>query len=211
MRKYFWISLILAAISLGLSACATSGTNDTATSGAKTAMTDSDLENNIKARLDSDMSLKAANLKVSASADRNEATLSGTVDSEALRSKALELAKTARAGLAITDKIDVEPREMTRTEYTEKRAREERDKAKGYGEKIGDTLDDAWIHSKIVAKLIGNSTTQERKINVDVVDNAVTLRGTVETTQQKVEAERIAKETEGVYRVVNQLKVGGKS
>lgn len=211
MRKYFSIFLILAAISLGLSACATSGTNDTATSGTKPAMTDSDLENSIKAKIESDLGIKAANLKVSANADRNEATLSGTVDSEALRSRALELAKTARAGLVITDKIDVEPREMTRTEYTEEQARAERDKAKGYGEKIGDTLDDAWIHSKIVAKLIGNSTTPERKINVDVMDNTVTLRGTVETAQQKAEAEHIAKETEGVKRVVNQLKVSGKS
>jgi osmotically-inducible protein OsmY len=69
------------------------------------------------------------------------------------------------------------PREISRAEYTEELARGEREKAKGYGEKIGDTLDDAWIHTKIVAKLIGDTTTPERKINVDVVNNMVTLRG----------------------------------
>ena len=68
-------------------------------------------------------------------------------------------------------------------------------------------LDDAWIHTKIVAKLIGDWDTPERKINVDVAHNMVTLRGTVDSANAKAEAERIAKETEGVKRVTNQLKV----
>jgi hypothetical protein len=98
-------------------------------------------------------------------------------------------------------------RELTRAEYTEEKAREARDRAKQTGETIGDTLDDAWIHTKIVAKLIADADTPERKINVDVVNNAVTLRGTVDTAEARVEAERIAKETEGVKSVTNQLKV----
>ena len=91
--------------------------------------------------------------------------------------------------------------------YSEEQAREERARAKESKETIGDTLDDAWIHAKIVAKLIGDTRTPERKINVDVVNNEVTLRGTVDTAEAKVEAERIAKETDGVKKVVNQLKV----
>ena len=91
--------------------------------------------------------------------------------------------------------------------YTEEQAREERARAKENKETIGDTLDDAWIHTKIVAKLIANSKTPERKINVDVVKNAVTLRGSVDSAEEKAEAERIAKETEGVQKVTNQLKV----
>jgi len=174
-------------------------------------MTDSELENNIKAKLNADPQLKAADLGVSANADKKEVTLSGTVGSQALRTKAVDLAKSAHAGLIITDKIDVKPRELSRAEYTEEYAREERTKAKDYGEKIGDTLDDAWIHSKIVAKLITDLKTPERKINVDVVNNVVTLRGTVDTAEQKAEAGRIAKETDGVKSVNNQLKVGGKA
>jgi len=91
--------------------------------------------------------------------------------------------------------------------YTEEQAKEERARAKQNKETIGDTLEDAWIHTKIVAKLIANSKTPERKINVDVVNNAVTLRGTVDSAEEKAEAERIAKETEGVTKVTNQLKV----
>ena len=97
--------------------------------------------------------------------------------------------------------------ENSRGTYTEKQAQEERDRAKASKETIGDTLDDAWIHTKIVAKLITNSTTPERKINVDVVKNVVTLRGTVDSAEEKTAAEKIAKDTDGVKSVVNQLKV----
>src|SRR5437588_9287442 len=92
-------------------------------------------------------------------------------------------------------------------QYTEEQAREERARAKDNKETIGEALDDAWIHAKIVAKLIGDSKTPERKINVDVVKGVVTLRGSVDTAEAKTEAERKAKETEGVKSVSNQLKV----
>jgi len=207
MRKLFWASFVVMAFGLILTACAPTEPGETM-SKPNVKMTDSELENKIKARFDSDAQLKAADLSVSANADRNEATLSGTVGTQALRTKAVSLAKEASSGLILTDKIVVKPRELTREEYTEENAREEREKAKGTGEKIGDSLDDAWIHTKIVAKLIGNADTPERKINVDVVNNVVTLRGTVDTNEQKVKAERVAIETEGVKRVVNQLKVG---
>jgi osmotically-inducible protein OsmY len=91
--------------------------------------------------------------------------------------------------------------------YSEEQARDERARAKENKETIGDSLEDAWIHTKIVAQLLGNSQTPERKINVDVVNNEVTLRGTVDTAEAKTEAERIAKATDGVKKVVNQLKV----
>jgi len=71
--------------------------------------------------------------------------------------------------------------------YTEEQAREEREKAKGNKETIGQSLEDAWVHTKLVAKLIGDTKTPERNINVDVVDGAVTLRGQVDTAEAKTE------------------------
>ena len=91
--------------------------------------------------------------------------------------------------------------------YTEEQARAERERAKSNKETVGQSLDDAWIHTKIVAKLIGDAQTPERKINVDVVEGAVTLRGEIDTAEAKAEAERVAKETDGVKKVTNQLKV----
>ena len=104
-------------------------------------------------------------------------------------------------------RLDPTPTPTRQTKLSEEQAKEERARAKQNKETIGDTLDDAWIHAKIVAKLIGESKTPERSINVDVVNNDVTLRGTVATAEAKTEAERIAKDTDGVKKVINQLKV----
>ena len=206
MKSYLLAITFAGFLLLGLTGCETDMTQN-ATNTTKSTMTDSELENAIKAKIESDAQLKAAGIGVDADVEDKTATLSGTVETQSLRTKAVELAKSAHAGLAITDKIDVKPREVTRSEYTEEMAKEARAKAKGYGESIGDSLDDAWIHTKVVAKLIGNSTTPQRKINVDVVKNAVTLRGEVDDNEGKAEAERIAKSTEGVKSVKNMLVV----
>jgi hypothetical protein len=103
--------------------------------------------------------------------------------------------------------VSATPTPTATPKYSEEQAREERARAKENKETVGQSLDDAWIHTKIVAKLIGNSQTPERKINVDVVNGEVTLRGTVDTNEAKAEAERVAKETDGVKKVTSQLKV----
>jgi osmotically-inducible protein OsmY len=130
---------------------------------------------------------------------------------DALRTKAMALAESVRPGLVIQNRIEVKPRELSRSEYTEELARQERERARQYRETIGNSLDDAWIHSKIVAKLIADTRVIERKVNVDVNNNMVTLRGTVDTAEQKSAAEQIARETDGVKGVVNQIKVARES
>ncbi len=202
-KNLFAIGIFVFCIAL-FSACETVHTS----SDKPAKMTDAELENVIKTKINSDAQLKAANLGVDADSDTNTATISGTVNSPALRTRAVELAKSAQAGLIVSDKVEVKTGEVTREGYTEDMAKEARDKAKRSGDSIGDTLEDAWIHTKIVAKLIGDSDTPQRKINVDVNNQIVTLRGIVETKEQKQEAERIAKSTDGVKSVTNQLKVG---
>ena len=184
---------------LVLSGCSQSGTS---TAGP----TNADLEQSIKAKMATQPELASA-ISVSAHADKNEVTLSGTVPTDSLRTEAVQKAKSSQPGLVVTDKIDVKPRELTRNDYTAEMARETRERAKSGGDTIGESIDDAWIHTKITAKLIGNSDTPARKINVDVVNKVVTLRGQVNSAAAKAEAERIAKETEGVQRVRNLLRV----
>ena len=207
MRRILWALVVVSAFIVVLTGCSESDSGKT-TVGERARITDSELESQIKDKLSSDPQVRAADLRVNADAGKHEATLSGTVESAAVRTRAIELARSAHAGLTVNDKIEVKARELSRTDYTEEYAKEARMKAKEYGEQIGDSLDDAWIHTKIVAKLIGNTVTPERKINVDVVNNVVTLRGTVDTAEQKAEAARVAKETDGVKSVKNLLKVG---
>jgi BON domain len=69
------------------------------------------VEKAVKAMFDTDERVKTANISVNADVTKNEVTLSGTVDSEAIRSKAVELAKSAHAGVIVNDKINVKPRQ----------------------------------------------------------------------------------------------------
>ena len=205
MRHFTWLyptSLCAAVMTVALAGCSTSMDR---THAASRKVTDGDLERAIESRWSTVPDLK--DLRVSANADKNEATLSGTVGTQELRSRALDLAAGASPGLKVTDKITVKPAEVARNDYTEEMAYKAREKARTLGDKIGDSVDDAWIHTKITAKLIGDSDTPARKINVDVVKNVVTLRGKVDSAAAREEAVRIAKETEGVKRVNDLLVV----
>jgi hyperosmotically inducible protein len=184
-----------------------SQTGSTTAASAPSVTSDSDLQNAVQARLNADPELNAAKLDVDANAKDNKITLKGTVSTETMRLRAVDLAKAGSPSLEITDKIEVKPHEISRSEYTEDMAREAREKAKIAGDKIGTSINDAWIHTKITSKLISDKDTPARKINIDVVDGIVTLRGEVNTTIAKDEADRIAKDTEGVRRVRNLLKV----
>jgi len=183
------------------------GCSQTGSTTSANGMTNSELEQAIHSRMNADPDLQAANLDVDANAKDNKATLSGTVPTEALRNEAVQMAKAVRSSLEITDKINVKPRELSRNEYTEQMAREAREHARASGDTIGSSIDDAWIHTKITSKLIVDKDTPARKINVDVMNGVVTLRGEVNTPAAKAEAERIAKDTEGVKRIRDLLKV----
>jgi hypothetical protein len=54
-------------------------------------------------------STKKADLSVRADITKNEVTLSGTVQSEAVRSRAVTLAQTAHVGVVVNDRMIVKP------------------------------------------------------------------------------------------------------
>jgi osmotically-inducible protein OsmY len=207
MKRLFIIGLMVTLPSFSFMACQDRGGDGAKMSNSTAQISNADLANNIKTKLDSDPQLQTANLKVSADAEKNVATLSGTLESSSLRVKAIDLAKSAQPGLTIEDQIEITSSEVSRKDYTEQMAQEEWAKAKQLGEKVGKQLDDAWIHGKIVSKLVVMSKTSPRTVNVDVNNSVVTLRGTVQDAEQKSEAARIAQETDGVKRVDNRLKV----
>ncbi len=68
-------------------------------------------------------------------------------------------------------------------------------------------VDDSAITLKVKSKLAADSQTSAIKIGVDTKDAVVTLSGTVPTATEKDEADKIAKNTEGVKRVVNDITV----
>lgn len=93
---------------------------------------------------------------------------------------------------------------VTREEYDRNRAEYERDRGSST---IGQGANDSWLWFKTRAALLTTSDLRESTINVDAVNDVITLRGTVETAAQKTKAEQVAKGIDGVKQVKNELKV----
>lgn len=70
-----------------------------------------------------------------------------------------------------------------------------------------EAITDAWITTKVSAQFVDETLLKDSSINVDTADHVVTLKGTVRSAAAKDRAAAIARETEGVKRVVNQLVV----
>jgi osmotically-inducible protein OsmY len=68
------------------------------------------LEKAVKSMFAQAEEVRRADLTVRADVTKNEVTLSGTIESEAVRSRAVELAKTAHVGVVVNDRMTVKPR-----------------------------------------------------------------------------------------------------
>lgn len=202
-KRRFLSTIGVLAVVMGLTACTSTPPEPVPTP----KMSNDELDRLVTTKISSDPALAVYNLDVDADADKNAVTLSGDVPTQGLRTRAVEAAKTAHAGLVITDKIDVEPGMVERADFNEDMAREARERAATATDSIGDSLDDAWIHTKVRSRLLSEGELPGGSLNVDVKNNVVTLRGTVATRAERTKAEEIAKTTTGVKSVRNQLVV----
>ena len=185
----------------------TAGCSMQADRAVEDGLTDAKLQSMVKTRLQGDASISRMNLGVQANAEKRAIELTGTVYSQRQRTRAVDLAKGVREGIAVEDKIDVKPYQIPRDLFDDEMMSEAKADAEKMGDQMGTVLDDAWLHTKIVSKLVLDTATPQRKINVDVMDSMVTLRGNVPTSEAKMQAEEIAKGVEGVKGVSNRLVV----
>jgi osmotically-inducible protein OsmY len=77
------------------------------------------------------------------------------------------------------------------------------------GTDVGSQIEDAWITTKIQSKFF---VDDEVEGNIDVTTNkgVVTLGGEAKTPEARRQAEAIARETDGVTRVVNRMRVSAR-
>jgi len=68
-------------------------------------------------------------------------------------------------------------------------------------------VDDSAVTAKVKSKLAMDSETSAIKIAVETRAGDVTLTGTVPTDKEKNKAEQLARNTDGVKRVANEIKV----
>lgn len=131
--------------------------------------------------------------KVDVDASGGVVTLSGKVPSEVEREFVERIAKTVDGVAAVKNDITVD--EEMRYEHQS-----------SFQQKIID----ATITAAVKSKLLASKNTHGLAINVDTNANSVTLMGTVESEREKMLAEKMAFETNGVREVKNQLLVEGK-
>src|SRR4051812_42648416 len=76
--------------------------------------------------------------------------------------------------------------------------------------KTGEVMTDAWITTRIHERFVGEDLLKGSDISVDTAQHVVTLKGTVVGSKGRARAARVAKDTEGVHRVINHLTIGPK-
>ena len=72
----------------------------------------------------------------------------------------------------------------------------------------GTQVDDAAITAKVKAKLAADGDINPFNIDVDSNEGVVTLQGRVAKEEARTKAEQLARDTDGVTRVINLIKVG---
>jgi osmotically-inducible protein OsmY len=130
-------------------------------------------------------------------------TLQGTVTSEAARARALEVARKNDGVKNVVDQLRIAPAHAGKMDKAG-------DKSANAAKKTGRAIDDGWIKSKIYTQYLAdwNTVLDDSDIDVDVDNNMVTLNGTVKSAAAKARAVEIAKKTDGVKGVKDNLRVG---
>ena len=75
----------------------------------------------------------------------------------------------------------------------------------GAGQSTGQFFDDSFVTTKVKSKLIGDLALKGFTIKVDTENGVVHLTGGVDSATQKQRAEELARGTEGVKNVVNEI------
>jgi hyperosmotically inducible protein len=195
---------------------------------------DSALDTRISQRLKADASLKAHEIHVSV--DNGVVTLTGTVTTEAERTKAARLANV-NGVTRVDNKIEVDPnaaakgttgiaektkdgaeKVVDKTKEGSKAAYEKTkeggtkavDATKQGASKVGEEVTDAWITTKIASDFVNEGLLHDSNINVDTDKHVVTLHGTVLSEAGRARAIAIAKGTSGVKTVIDKMTIGPK-
>jgi len=125
---------------------------------------------------------------VSEDKDENTITLGGSVHSDNAKNDAGNVAQAAAGSRIIVNKVSVRPAG-----------------AESAAKDMASSVDDG-IESNYKAVLIANGLDKQR-IGYDAKNGVLTLKGTVNSTSQRQEAQQLAQSVPNVQQVLNQLKV----
>lgn len=177
----------------------------------------------IQSRYFVDYDVKGRNIDVDTS--NGVVTLKGTVSSHSEHDEAVTIARNTDGVREVRDQLQMTPenrdvrgtvgreankvgREAGRLgEKASNEASKAGAKASQEASEAGQQIEDAWITAKIQSKYFVNSEIKARKIDVDTKNGVVTLNGAVGTPAARDMAMNLARETDGVAKVMNNLKI----
>jgi hyperosmotically inducible protein len=181
--------------------------------------TDPERARAIQAQMESDPVLRDDRVNIEVTG--KHVRLSGTVDTPEERSHAEALVRESDPTLTVENLLKTTadqpaappetpapppPPAASRDKVTDttRRAAHEAEKA---ATEAGEMITDSWITSKIKAQLMAADGVHASAINVETNDHVVTLRGQVRGEAERRKAERLARETKGVERVIDQMTI----
>jgi osmotically-inducible protein OsmY len=161
---------------------------------------DTALTTAVQARFYTDDAVRGRRIDVSA--EDRVVTLRGTVPDEATRTQVVQLARSVEGVTDVRDQLQVKQETASRD------AAAETARATGTAGRTPEVGQPAWITTKIQAQYFADSDVKPWNVDVTTASGGVvTLEGAVDGEQARDEAVRIARETEGVTRVENRLRV----
>jgi hyperosmotically inducible protein len=156
------------------------------------ASTDVGITTKVKSSFVTDDVVKSSQIEVTT--HNGVVTLTGNVDSEAAKDRALELAKGTKGVVKVVDMIEAR-------------------RASGSGDApepdrtIGETVTDAGITMSVKSRLLDDPLVKGLRIDVDTREAVVFLTGSVGSDAEKDKAIQLAKDTKGVREVKANLKI----
>jgi hyperosmotically inducible protein len=181
-------------------------------SATQTRPTDEELSSVIATKIANDKTLSADAIKVTVK--DGVVSLTGMVGKDADKATAEQLARVpgvvrVENKLASREKATTKTKDAADTvaDTTKKGAA----KTKDVAGKTGDVVTDGWISTRIKTKFMGDESLRASDIKVDTNDHVVTLTGAVPNATAREKAVQMAKDVEGVHRVIDNLKVVGKT
>ena len=165
---------------------------------AACSKTDSGITATVKSKLAADDTVKANRIDVDTK--DKVVTLRGDVDTRAARDRAVELARATDGVRDVVDVLAVAPAPAPTTGAADPDKKSDADRD-------GNLVGDAAITAAVKTKMLADSDVGGLKIDVDTTDGVVALKGNVSSTAEKRKAVQIARETDGVKSVKDQLKI----
>lgn len=176
------------------------------------AQTDAGITTNVKTKLAADDTVKA--YQVNVDTRNGVVTLSGEVENTAAKEQAIRIARDTDGVRDVIDQIRVGEaaatagRDFDIDDRARQEGREAAERAREIGRDVTRAAGDAGITAAVKAKFLADDTVKGLRIDVDTSNGVVTLNGTVSSRAEEDRAMMLARNTEGVTQVIDNMKVG---